>query len=784
MLQNYEFFMTPPSIGYSPHIPPSHFLIQYASTIIKVTTNMIMRSYKAILALLLFCYAGVAISATHLFRLTWDSDPAHEAIVGFSPKGVSVSPYVLYGTSADEGQWQREEITYRANFFSLESYFVRLTDLPADSAIYFKVCDFDGCAPPLWFKTASNEPAPFTAIAGGDTRTGWTTRQEGNKLVAKIRPLFVMHGGDFTNGNTPFEMAGFLDDWQLTFSDDVIDGKSFKRIYPIIPTHGNHEDTNYATLCQVFGVDFVRDNNCDEQDTYGALTVNQLARIYTLNSQYQESGWQVYANQMNAWLTSDLQSNQHAPIWRIAQYHKPIFPHFDGKSSNEGLFQWWATLFHKHNMNLVVESDTHINKLTYPLAPQPNTTAFYRSDNGGTVYVGEGSWGAPARSANQSYPWTVDLASIQQFKVISVTANEIKVRTAEFDDGASTLSRKEREANPLALPDNIKWWVANDVGAVFTLTQNEKGLTTYAPLNSENQRAYTLTASHDSFIASAKPIMNYNAYPSGMMVVKNHNHYGEAKALISFDASHIAKCAQLNSATLSFQSNPSQTSAISGLASELLPVYSNPTGVAISLVEPRFSENTVNWNNGYSLFSEDSFATVDVIDAGNNITLPIDKVALLTLQQQFSDYAAFGLGISSDHPVQQRFIDASENHKAPVLHVTFSGSEDCFSTPNNLITPPQSIENLNANRGVFETYIVDAVERARTLLIHLNGGYGNADLYVQIGQEVGFSDHLCRSNAADNTESCVIDVPSGRAVSIGINARTQYQGLHLSVYEN
>ena len=742
---------------------------------------MIMRSYRTILALLLLSYAGTVVSATHLYRLAWDSDPAHQAIVGFSPKGVSLSPYVLYGTSTDEDQWQRVEISHQASFFSLESYFVRLSLLPADSAIYFKVCDFDGCDTPMWFKTASTEPTPFTAIAGGDTRTGWTTRQEGNKLVAKIRPLFVMHGGDFTNGNTPIEMAGFLDDWQLTFSNDVINGKAFKRIYPIIPTHGNHEDTNYATLCQVFGVDFMRDNVCDEQDTYGALTVNALARVYTLNSQYQESGWQVYATQMNDWLASDLQLSQQAPFWRLAQYHKPIFPHFDGKSSNEGLFQWWATLFYQHNMNLVVESDTHINKLTYPMAPEQNDVAFRRSDEGGTVYVGEGSWGAPARSANQSYPWTIDLASIQQFKVLSITSSEIQVRTAEFDKEASTLSMEERERNPLALPENIKWWVANDVGAVFTLTQNGKGLTTYLPPNQENRRAYTLTAKHDSFISSAKPTMNYNAYPSGMMVVNNHIQYGETKALMSFDASDIAKCATLDSATLSFQSNPSETSAATGLASELFPVYPNPTALGISTVTPSFNENTVNWHSGNSLFSSNAFANVNVIDAGNNITLPLDESTIRTLQQQFIEHGAFGLGISTNHPLQQRFIDASENTKAPVLHVAFSATEDCFSTSNNLLTPPQNLTNLHASSGVFETYIVDAIEHDRTLSIYLERGFGDADLYVQIGQNVSFRNYVCRSNRVDNTESCIIDVPRGSAVSIGIHARSQYQGLSLRI---
>lgn len=742
------------------------------------------RIFGVLTTLLLVLYSQYAVSATHLYRLAWDSNPSHEAIIGFSSKGVSISPYVLYGSSPDESTWQRIEVSYSADFFSLKSSFVRLTDLPSNSAIYFKVCDLDGCDVPMWFKTAAETPTPFTAIAGGDTRTGWTTRQEGNKLVAKIRPLFIMHGGDFTNGNTPFEMAGFLEDWQLTFSDDVINGTTYKRIYPIIPTHGNHEDTNYATLCQVFGVDFVQDNVCDEQDSYGALTVNKLARIYTLNSQYQESGWQVYATQMNEWLASDLQTHQHDNNWRFAQYHKPIFPHYDGKSTNQGLYHWWASLFYQYNMNLVVESDTHINKLTYPLAPLENATAFVRSDDGGTVFVGEGSWGAPARSANQSFPWTIDLASIQQFKVFSVTANDVKVRTAEFDDAATRLTREEREADPLALPDRIKWWAANDVGSVFTLTQNEKGQTSYKPPHIDNHRAYTLVASHDSFIASGKPSMNYNGYPDGMMVVNNHHQYGNTKAMMRFDTNDIAHCAVLDSATLSFQSNPSATSTATGLASEVFPVYPNPTTLDVSLITPDFRENSVNWNNGHRLFQNEHFTTVEVIDAGNNITLPLDKQVVALLQQQFEEHQAFGLGIASQHPIQQRFIDASENSKAPVLHVSFSGSEACFATPNNLLTPPQSVTGLKAVKGEFTTFTVQGAAHSETLLIQLNEGFGDADLYIQTGGEVSLSDFVCRSHGVGNAERCLVEVPAGQDVNIGIHARAQYQGLSLNVSPN
>jgi hypothetical protein len=416
-----------------------------------------------------------ANAGSQYHRLIWDANPQTEATIGFTPSS-SNNHYLKYGFSTNEQNWTSKAITSSHTFAgSLQSRFIKLSGLNSDSAVYYRICDDSGCGERLWFKTAPTDSTPFTAIAGGDTRTGWTNRQNGNRLVAKIRPLFIMHGGDYTNANSASEMKSYLADWQLTLSDDTIDGFSYKRIYPFIPTHGNHEDNNFKTLCEVFGADYDSNGVCDAKDTYGAITVSPLLRVYTLNSQFQNSGWSSYATVMNNWLSQDLTSQGSSVSWRVAQYHKPMYPHYSGKSDNLTLVNWWSSMFYNKKMNLVVESDTHINKVTEAL--EPNGTNFNATTNGGTVYVGEGSWGAPARSANDPKSWTIDLASIQQFKVFSVTAAKLSVRTAQFSASASTLSRSQRTADPLALPSNVDWWAANSIGEELALIRASNGLT-------------------------------------------------------------------------------------------------------------------------------------------------------------------------------------------------------------------------------------------------------------------------------------------------------------------
>lgn len=171
---------------------------------------------RRIATLSLLAVAGLtslnAGAATQYHRVVWDGDPAREAVIGFSPNGESEQPYVQYGTSTDEATWLTKQPSYDHVFAGdLLSYFVRLDNLTPDSPVYYRVCDQQGCGERFWFRTAPIDNSEFVMIAGGDTRTGWTNRRMGNQLVAKVRPLFILHGGDYTSQNSASQMAQYLD---------------------------------------------------------------------------------------------------------------------------------------------------------------------------------------------------------------------------------------------------------------------------------------------------------------------------------------------------------------------------------------------------------------------------------------------------------------------------------------------------------------------------------------------------------------------------------------------
>ena len=143
------------------------------------------------------------------------------------------------------------------------------------------------------------------AVSGGDSRSSATGRRQGNRLLALVQPEYVAFGGDYTNANGASDISSWLDHWQESFSVDQIDGKTFSRIYPIIPSFGNHEAGNQKILCETFGSDPDNDGMCTNRDNYYAMNIGgtQL-RLYTLNTEYKDNA--TWHAKQKTWLINDL----------------------------------------------------------------------------------------------------------------------------------------------------------------------------------------------------------------------------------------------------------------------------------------------------------------------------------------------------------------------------------------------------------------------------------------------------------------------------------------------
>lgn len=638
--------------------------------------------FKSMMVLVCLMTTSVAaLAGSKWVRLGWQGDAATEATVSFTASGSNNNPYVAYGYSTNEGSWLSESLTFTSSMASITSKHVRLSGLNSDSAVYFRVCDDNGCGQRFWFRTAPTDNSSFTLVAGGDTRSGWTNRQNGNRLVAKIRPLFVMHGGDFTDSNNNSQWSQWLDDWELSYSNDNIDGYSYKRIYPLVSTHGNHEDNDISTICKMFGVDANRNNSCSAYDTYYDVNVSPLLSVYTLNSQFQNQS-STLRNAQNNWLSSELSSNGSNHTWRFAQYHKPMFPHYSGKSDNQTLFNWWAQEFYDHAMNVVVESDTHMTKLTDVVIPNGSN---FTTAAAGTVYVGEGSWGAPARSANDPKSYTIDLASIQQFKVITVTPDRLDVRTAQFNSSAATLSKAARDADPIALPNNVNWWSANGVGEVLALEQDAAQRSIRAGSggggNPGNGTTVSLSASDDTFISSNNSNSNYDGSSEQLLADGTDSTYGEMHALIKWDASAIPSCATVESAKIELNIfNPSSGT------------YSVYAGVN------SWNEGSATWNSvgGYDQ-QGDQVGSFNPSSTGIR-SVQLNAGGVADVQSWVNGGSNRGVVIASAGTTDGIDFYDRENGAAPALVVTFN-EDNCGggSNQNPLADFTSSKNNLSVS---------------------------------------------------------------------------------------
>jgi hypothetical protein len=426
-----------------------------------------MKKFTLLLFVVLSAYVSNAqnlnafgTSGARFLRISYAGDPSTTAVIGWDQvSGTNGSGVVHYGTSA--GVYTNTKAVDRTiTFRSMNNNFVRLTGLTPKTNYYFKIVDSQGQTNEFWFTTQSNDPNDRLAvIAGGDSRNNRTPRRAGNNVVDKLNPHVVWFGGDFIDTDNDAQWVEWFADWTETYNDD-------NKIIPIVAARGNHEGSN-ATIYNLF--------DTPSADVYYALSFNgNLLRLYTLNS---ESS----VTTQGTWLGNDLQANCDV-IWKAAQYHRPIIPHEPGKADQQALFDNWAHHFFNYGVKLVVDSDAHVHKTTYPLEPTTwgdnsggAQKGFKRNDTDGTVFIGEGCWGAPTRDI-ETFAWTRHAkAYFNHVNWLFVSKTEIEVRTIAIDNVSSVSTTSYSNVFDVTKLGGGSLYVPSDgSGSLLTISPSSK----------------------------------------------------------------------------------------------------------------------------------------------------------------------------------------------------------------------------------------------------------------------------------------------------------------------
>jgi len=355
------------------------------------------------------------------------------------------------------------------NFYKMNTCYAKLENLEPDQKYYFVVKDSVGVSKRFYFITAPDKPKAFTFIAGGDTKSLEPASLAGmasNKMVAKLRPLFIQFNGDFTSGNGQNHeyWHKWLVDWDSLTT--TVDGRKF----PIVPVHGNHENGNRSILNKIFDAPF---KNNDNTNIYYSLSFgDKFFHTIVLDTEIETGGDQ------REWLEADLIKHKDF-TFKIAGYHKPFWPHHARKPEMEYQYEQWAELFYKYGLDLSMDADAHLHKITYPLKPsnaEGSHQGFIRDDKNGTIFIGEGSWGAGQRANDDNKPWTLQSGSFNQLKWIHVLPENgaqpdymeiFTVITCEEDSaGVQSFYVDEVESltenNAFKIPDNINLFTWKD----------------------------------------------------------------------------------------------------------------------------------------------------------------------------------------------------------------------------------------------------------------------------------------------------------------------------------
>ncbi len=449
-------------------------------------------------------------AATQRYRCIWNDDPATTMTVGFEQynDGLFGSPsaatlyYDVVNHGANEAAYANSKGVDRIEGYKgMDNNFVRLTDLQPNTRYYFIIKDDQNTSPVLFFETAPNVPTERLAlIAGGDSRDipvldDDIGRQNANRLVAKLRAHGVLFGGDMTWGDdatSPLdanEWPEWMDDWQLTISDDG-------RMTPIIPARGNHELSNNS-------IDYFFDS--PNPEIYYALTLGgNLFRTVTLNSEISRLG-----NQLT-WLEDELSNC--CTYWKTVQYHRPTRPHESGKDEQDDQANHWSPLFEEHDVQLVIESDAHLCKYTYPLLRSDaagNDEGFIRDDDNGVVYIGEGGWGAELRTVDDDKSWTMAHATFNQFKWLFIDQDKIEIRTINTDNADDVVAKTALDSK-FSMPANIDLWMPTPADAPTGILAYTNGVLTLSnPNNVVACGAFAPPCEEDEYVI---PYIFQNSY--------------------------------------------------------------------------------------------------------------------------------------------------------------------------------------------------------------------------------------------------------------------------------
>jgi len=122
-------------------------------------------------------------------------------------------------------------------------------------------------------------------------------------------------------------------------------------------------------------------------------------------------------------------------------------------------------------------------------------------------------------------------------------------------------------------------------------------------------------------------------------------------------------------------------------------------------------------------------------------------------------------------------VRAYSTYSGLSLTAVHNGSGDPGEEP-----PTGSIEEtgLSGSQGSWQHFTIEVAGGAAELVAEIDGGSGDADLYVRRGAQPTTSSYDCRPYKYGNIESCTFSNPQAGTWYVSVRAYSSYSGLNLN----
>lgn len=304
--------------------------------------------------------------------LTWAGDPATTQAVtwrtntsvksGTAEIMIADPGTITKGRSKSVTASTAELVTklWPANYHS-----ATFKNLQPDTVYAYRVGEGGRMSEWLQFRTAKDQPAPFSFIYFGDAQGGlrvlWPRVLRAAFMAAPDARMMAFSGDLVEDGTTERYWGEFFGAGEWLFG-----------MIPIVPTAGNHDYRGAALTTHWRSQFTLPENGPQGLEEYAYYTDFQGMRIISLNTMAK-------VQEQTAWLDRVLSDNPNR--WTVLLFHYTMFPTIKDRD-NGGLRKEWKPVFDKYMVDLVLTGHDH----TYARSGLENATVYVNSVGGSKMY--------------------------------------------------------------------------------------------------------------------------------------------------------------------------------------------------------------------------------------------------------------------------------------------------------------------------------------------------------------------------------------------------------------